>query len=140
MTTPEKITIHAVVDAPIQKAWEMYTDPDHITQWNFASDDWCCPSASNEMEIGGTYTARMEAKDKSFGFEFVATYTDLTPGKSFTYVMEDGRAVTTSFEAIGNNKTEVTTVFDAETENDVEMQREGWQSILNNFKKHAEAA
>ncbi|MBV7380521.1 SRPBCC domain-containing protein [Maritimibacter dapengensis] len=140
MTTPEKITIHAVVDAPIETAWEKYTDPDHITQWNFASDDWCCPSASNEMEIGGTYTARMEAKDKSFGFEFVATYTDLTPGKSFTYVMEDGRAVTTSFEAIGNNKTEVTTVFDAETENDVEMQRVGWQSILNNFKKHAEAA
>ena len=140
MTTPEKITIHAVVDAPIETAWEKYTDPDHITQWNFASDDWCCPSASNEMEIGGTYTARMEAKDKSVGFEFVATYTDLTPGKSFTYVMEDGRAVTTSFEAIGSDKTEVTTVFDAETENDVEMQREGWQSILNNFKKHAEAA
>ena len=135
----EKITIDALVDAPIETVWERYTAPDHITQWNFASDDWCCPTASNDMRIGGKYAARMEAKDGSFGFEFEAVYTDRTPEKSFTYVMEDGRAVTTSFTPIGD-KTQVTTVFDAETQNPVEMQRDGWQAILNNFKKHAETA
>lgn len=134
----QKITIDATVNAPLDKVWERYTAPEHVTQWNFASDDWCCPSASNDMRIGGKYAARMEAKDGSFGFDFEATYTDLTPQDSFTYVLEDGRAVTTRFKALGD-KTEVTTVFDAETENPVDMQRDGWQAILNNFKAHAEA-
>ncbi|MEC7764794.1 MAG: SRPBCC family protein [Pseudomonadota bacterium] len=137
--TTEKITIDATVDAPVETVWARYTDPDHITQWNFASDDWCCPSASNDMRVGGKYAARMEAKDGSFGFDFEAIYTDLQPERALTYRMEDGRMVTTTFEPIGS-KTQVTTVFDAETENDIEMQRGGWQSILNNFKKHAEAA
>lgn len=135
----EKITIDATVDAPLATVWERYTSPDHVTQWNFASDDWCCPSASNDMRVGGKYAARMEAKDGSFGFDFEAVYTDLAPQKSFTYVMPDGRAVTTSFENLGG-KTRVTTVFDAETQNPVDMQRDGWQAILNNFKAHAEAA
>ena len=137
--TAEKITISATVDAPIETVWARYTDPDHITQWNFASDDWCCPTASNDMQVGGKYAARMEAKDGSFGFDFEAIYTDVQPEKSFTYEMPDGRVVTTSFEPIGN-QTQVTTVFDAETQNPVDMQRDGWQAILNNFKAHAEAA
>lgn len=134
----EKITISATVDAPSDKVWAAYTTPEDITQWNFASDDWCCPSASNDLRVGGKMTSRMEAKDGSFGFDFEGTYTDLEPGKSMTYVMEDGRAVTTNFTDLGADRTEVTTVFDAETENDIDMQRGGWQAILNNFKAHAE--
>lgn len=134
----EKITIDAKVDAPVETVWARYTDPDHITRWNFASDDWCCPSASNDMQVGGKYSARMEAKDGSFGFDFEAIYTDITPERSLTYRLDDGRMVTTTFEPIGG-QTQVTTVFDAETENDVEMQRGGWQAILNNFKAHAES-
>ncbi|WP_298498270.1 SRPBCC family protein [uncultured Maritimibacter sp.] len=134
----EKITITATVDAPSDKVWAAYTTPEDITQWNFASDDWCCPSASNDLRVGGKMKSRMEAKDGSFGFDFEGTYTDLEPGKSMTYVMEDGRAVTTNFTDLGADRTEVTTVFDAETENDLDMQRGGWQAILDNFKAHAE--
>ena len=134
----EKITIDTLVDAPLDKVWTRYTDPDHITRWNFASDDWCCPSASNDLRVGGRYTARMEAKDGSFGFDFGGTYTELTPRASMSYVLDDGRAVTTRFEQI-DDKTRVTTAFEAEGQNPVEMQRDGWQAILNNFKAHAEA-
>ena len=134
----EKITIDTLVDAPLDKVWTRYTDPDHITKWNFASDDWCCPSASNDLRVGGRYTARMEAKDGSFGFDFGGTYTELTPRASMSYVLDDGRAVTTRFEQI-DDKTRVTTAFEAEGQNSVEMQRDGWQAILNNFKAHAEA-
>ena len=134
----EQITIDAIVDAPPATCWQAYTSPEHITQWNFASDDWCCPWAKNDMRVGGKYEARMEAKDGSFGFEFAAIYDTITDGESFTYTMEDGRKVTTTFED-QNGKTHVTTVFDAETQNPVEMQRDGWQAILNNFKAHAES-
>lgn len=134
----EKITIDTLIDAPLDKVWTCYTDPDHITRWNFASDDWCCPSASNDLRVGGRYTARMEAKDGSFGFDFGGTYTELTPRASMSYVLDDGRAVTTRFEQI-DDKTRVTTAFEAEGQNPVEMQRDGWQAILNNFKAHAEA-
>ena len=134
----EKITIDTLVDAPLDKVWTRYTDPDHITKWNFASDDWCCPSASNDLRVGGRYTARMEAKDGSFGFDFGGTYTELTPRASMSYVLDDDRAVTTRFEQI-DDKTRVTTAFEAEGQNSVEMQRDGWQAILNNFKAHAEA-
>ncbi|MBV7408108.1 SRPBCC family protein [Maritimibacter sp. DP1N21-5] len=136
----EKISINATLDAPIDRAWEVYTDPDHITRWNFASDDWCCPSAENDLRVGGKLKSRMEAKDGSFGFDFEGTYTDLEPGKSMTYVMEDGRAVTTSFTDLGAGKTEVNTVFDAESENSTEMQRDGWQAILDNYKRRVEGS
>lgn len=133
-----RITVSARVVAPIEHVWSAYTTPDDITQWNFASEDWCCPWATNDLAVGGTYVARMEAKDGSFGFDLALTYTALTPGESFTCVMEDGRVVTTTFQTDGA-ATVVTTVFDAETENPVDMQRDGWQAILNNFKSHAEA-
>lgn len=134
----QKITIDALVDAPLDTVWTRYTDPDHITRWNFANDDWCCPSASNDLRVGGRYLARMEARDGSFGFDFGGTYTELTPRESMTYVLDDGRAVTTRFERIGDT-TKVTTEFEAEGQNPVEMQRDGWQAILNTFKAHAEA-
>lgn len=135
----KSITIHATVAAPASKVWSYWTEPKHITQWNFASDDWCCPSAQNDLRTGGTYTARMEAKDGSFGFDFEGIYDDVVPGKLIAMTMGDGRTTRTSFESQGNT-TLVTTTFDAETENSLDMQREGWQAILNNFKAYAERA
>ena len=132
-----KITIHATISAGIQKVWNYYTQPEHITKWNFASPDWHCPSASNDMRIGGKYTSRMEAKDGSFGFEFEATYIEITENQKFVYVMPDGREVSVSINE-DNHLTNITVCFDAETENSVELQREGWQAILNNFKNYVE--
>jgi uncharacterized protein YndB with AHSA1/START domain len=111
--------------------------PEHITKWNFASDDWCCPRASNDLKKGGKYAARMEAKDGSFGFDFEAIYDKVDNQKEIAYTMGDGRQAVTTFEDLGG-KTKVTTIFDAESQNPVEMQRDGWQAIMNNFKKHVE--
>ena len=132
------ITIQATVQADAGKAWECYTKPEHITKWNFASDDWHCPSAFNELKVGGTYRVRMEAKDGSFGFDLEATYDSLEPGNSFTYTMADGRSVHLVLHHKGN-ATEVSITFEAENQNPVELQREGWQAILNNYKKYTES-
>ncbi|NMO19958.1 activator of HSP90 ATPase [Pyxidicoccus fallax] len=136
--SPQKITIEALVAAEPRKVWECWTQPEHITGWNFAIDTWQCPRASNELRVGGKYSARMEAKDGSFGFDFEAIYDEVVDQKKITYTMTDGRQATTHFERTGN-QTKVTTIFDAESQNPVEMQREGWQSILNNFKRYVES-
>jgi uncharacterized protein YndB with AHSA1/START domain len=133
----EKITINALVNANAKKTWDYYTQPQHITKWNFASDDWQCPSASNDMRVGGKYAARMEAKDGSFGFDFEAVYVEVKAGESFTYTLEDSRKVIVSFVS-KNSDTEIVIIFDAETENSIDLQKQGWQSILNNFKKYTE--
>lgn len=133
----KKITIQATVSATRQKTWDYYTQPDHITGWNFATEDWHCPTASNDMRIGGKYRARMEAKDGSFGFDFEATYNEIVKGESFIYAMTDGREVNVNLESRGN-QTEITVTFEAERQNSFEMQRNGWQAILNNFKKYVE--
>ena len=125
--------------APAPRVWACWTEPAHITRWNFASPDWQCPRASNELVVGGKYMARMEAKDGSFGFDFEATYNEIVPQARLVYTMPDGRVVQTTFEALGD-ATKVTTIFDAETQNAADMQRDGWQAILNNFKAHTEAA
>ncbi|MCE7064988.1 SRPBCC family protein [Dyadobacter sp. CY326] len=134
----KQITVQATVAAEKEKVWDYYTNPSHITKWNFASDDWQCPSAENDMRVGGLYKARMEAKDGSFGFDFEAIYDAIATGESFTYSMLDGRKATVNFEGVGD-ETAVTVVFDAESQNPEEMQKGGWQAILNNFKKYAEA-
>lgn len=133
----EKITISAIVQADIRKAWDYYTQPEHITGWNFASDDWHCPRATNDMRVGGQYCGRMEAKDGSFGFDFVAVYTAINVNESFTYVGPEGRVIDVFFKTLGND-TEVVIQFDPETVNPIELQRNGWQAILNNFKKYTE--
>jgi uncharacterized protein YndB with AHSA1/START domain len=133
----EKITITALVEGNKNKAWEHYTLPEHIVQWNFADPSWHCPSASNDLKVGGKYVARMEARDGSFGFDFEAVYTEVVPGERLSYVMWDRHATVTFEEKEG--KTLVTVSFDPETENPVEMQRQGWQAILNNFKSHTES-
>lgn len=131
-----KITINAVINADIHKVWDYYTNPSHIINWNFAHPSWHCPSASNDMRTGGTYKARMEARDGSFGFDFEAIYTHIDPLKSFIYGMGD-RNVEVSFNSI-QDSTELTIVFDAESENPVEIQKQGWQAILDNFKNYTE--
>lgn len=132
-----KIKIEATVGAAPNKVWSMWTKPEHITKWNFASPDWQCPTATNDLKVGGKYSARMEAKDGSFGFDFTAIYDEVVDQKKLTYTMEDGRKVTTTFEPVGD-KTKVTTVFDAEKSNPEDFQKAGWQAILNNFKSYAE--
>lgn len=133
-----KITIEATIDAPVESVWKGYTTPADITQWNFASDDWCCPSAEADLRVGGGYKARMEARDGSLGFDFEAVYEEVEPNKALTMVMSDGRRARTTFEPAGG-KTKVTTRFDAEDQNAIDMQRDGWQAILNHFKRHVEA-
>lgn len=132
----EKITVQAIIAANKKKVWEYYTKPEHITKWNFAMDTWHCPWATNELKMGGKYIARMEAKDGSFGFDFEATYADIKHEESFTYEF-GGRFATVEFKDI-EGKTEVQVCFDPETENPIELQRAGWQAILNNFKKYVE--
>ena len=133
----QKITVKALISASVSKTWQLYTQPEHITQWNFASENWQCPFAENDMKVGGKYLARMEAKDGSFGFDFEAIYSQITEGERFTYSGVDGRVIDVMFAALGD-KTELTITFDAEQENSIELQQNGWQAILNNFKKYAE--
>lgn len=133
-----RITVSAAINAPLEKVWERYTAPDHITKWNFASADWQCPWAKNDLKVGGKYAARMEAKDGSFGFEFEAIYDVVKVNEELSYTMADGRKATNLFKANGA-QTLVETTFDAESENSAEMQKGGWQAILDNFKKYAEA-
>jgi len=132
-----KITVEATVNAETKKVWDCWTTPEHITKWNFAAENWQCPKAENDLRVGGKYFARMEAKDGSFGFDFEAVYDEVIDGKKITYTMGDGRQATTTFENL-DSITKVTTIFDAEDSNPIEMQQEGWLAILNNFKKYVE--
>lgn len=133
-----KLTVQVTVHAPIEKVWNLWTDPKHITGWNNASDDWHTPKAENDLRVGGKFLSRMEAKDGSFGFDFSGTYTNVKPLKKIEYTLEDDRNVQISFAAEGD-KTIVTEIFEAEQENSEELQQAGWQSILDNFKKYTEA-
>ncbi|MCV9387093.1 SRPBCC domain-containing protein [Reichenbachiella ulvae] len=132
------IHIEAWVAKDPSTVWDCYTSPEHITQWNFASDDWCCPSASNNLAVGGKYQARMEAKDGSFGFDLIATYSQIDHGKGYSFQMEDGREVTVELSD-QKEGTLVTVMFEPEAENPIEMQQQGWQGILDNFKKYCDS-
>jgi len=135
--TAEKIEVEALINASPGKVYQLWTKPDHITKWNFASDDWCCPSAENDLRVGGIYKSRMEAKDGSFGFDFEGEYEEVSPSEKLVFSLSDGRQVETTFEEeVGS--TRVTTRFDPESQSSIAMQREGWQAILDNFKKYAE--
>jgi uncharacterized protein YndB with AHSA1/START domain len=132
-----KIRVSVTVHALVEKVWECFTKPEHITKWNFASNEWHCPTVENDVRVGGKYNARMEAKDGSVGFDFITIYDSVVVQKELSYTMEDGRQATTTFELVDDN-TNVTTTFDAEIENPVELQQGGWQAILNNFKAYTE--
>ena len=127
------ITIEVKVNAPLEEAWKIWTNPKDIINWNFASDDWHCPSATNDVSEGGKFSWRMEAKDGSFGFDFEGTYTKVIPNELLEYDLGDGRPVKVRFEQNGN-QTLLTETFQGEDENTLEQQRYGWQCILNNYK------
>lgn len=131
------ITISATVQAPVEKVWTCWNEPQHITQWNAASDDWHSPYAENDLREGGKLKVTMAAKDGSFSFDFGGVYTKVEPFKTIAYTLGDGRKVSVSFTA-RDQATEIVETFDAENENPEEMQRSGWQAILDNFKKYVE--
>jgi uncharacterized protein YndB with AHSA1/START domain len=140
METQEKtmITVQNTIDAPVEKVWEFWTKPEHITQWCNASDDWHTPRAENDLRTGGNFVTRMEAKDGSMGFDFGGVYDDVRNNEYIEYTMSDGRKVKITFSAQGN-KTKVVESFDPESTNSLEMQKGGWQAILDNFKKYTES-
>ena len=139
MSTQERtvITVESTINAPVAKVWERWNQPEHITQWAFASDDWHTPTASNDLREGGSFSSRMEAKDGSMGFDFGGVYDTVKENELIEYTLGDGRKVKIIFKSEGNT-THVTESFDAETTNPIEMQKAGWQAILDNFKKYAE--
>ncbi|KUY17575.1 activator of HSP90 ATPase [Elizabethkingia miricola] len=133
----EQITIETTVNAPVDKVWDYFNQPEHITQWNFAHESWFCPSSENDLRVGGKFNNRMEARDGSFGFNFEGTYDEVVPQQLIKYHMPDGRKVSTTFEAVEDG-TKITTAFDPEAENPVEMQKDGWNAILGNFSQYTE--
>jgi len=138
METKQSITIKSNINAPVEKVWKMWNTPSDIMQWNAASDDWHTPRAESDLRPGGNFSARMEAKDGSFGFDFGGTYDEVIPNSKLAYTLGDGRKVDVTFEGNGQ-QTKVIETFEAESENSIEMQRDGWQAILDNFKKYAES-
>ncbi|MGQ3013970.1 MAG: SRPBCC family protein [Flavobacteriales bacterium] len=134
----EQITVSSSVNAPVERVWEYWTNPQHIMKWNSASEDWHTPRAENDLRAGGKFSARMEARDGSMGFDFEGVYDEVEPHNLISYTMADGRKVRISFSE-NDGFTEVRETFDPEGTNPVEMQRMGWQAILDNFKKYSEA-
>ena len=131
------ISVQTNVKAPIEIVWKHWTSPNDILGWNHASADWNTPKATNDLRVGGTFNYRMEAKDGSIGFDFFGVYDVVIPPKQIEYTMGDGRKVTIVFNTDGNT-TNIMETFEAETINSIEMQKGGWQAILNNFKTYSE--
>ena len=138
MEETTRIMVKATVNSPVAKVWEAWNTPGDIMQWNAADPSWHTPSSENDLRTGGKFKNRMEAKDGSFGFDFEGTYDKVELHKEITYTMSDGRKATTLF-AEQDGKTKIQTTFDAETENDPELQKQGWQAILDNFVKYVES-
>lgn len=132
------ITIQNTINASIDKIWDFWTLPEHITKWSFASPDWHTPHAENDLREGGKFSSTMAAKDGSMSFDFGGEYTLVEKNKAIEYVLGDGRKVEISFTETPSG-VEIIQSFDPETQNPEEMQRGGWQAILDNFKSYAEA-
>lgn len=131
-----KITVEATINAPLEVVWQTYNTPEDVIHWNFASDDWHCPNATADFRVGGTFCSRMEAKDGSQGFDFEGTYTKIVPNELIEYEFGDRTAQVTFEETHQGVMVQVT--FDAEETFPPEYQKEGWQAILNNFRKYVE--
>lgn len=138
MTSASSITVEVKVNAPLEKVWDYWTNPQHIVQWCYASDDWHAPHASNDLRVGGKFNSRMEAKDGSMGFDFEGEYTKVEQHIEIEYVLADARKVNIRFDSDGKETT-VTETFDPENENTLELQQAGWQAILDNFKRYTES-
>lgn len=134
----QKITVRTTVNRPPDIVWKKWTTPEDVMAWNSASDDWHTPTATNDLRVGGAFNYRMEARDGSFGFDFYGTYDEVILERKIAYTLGDGRNVEILFSP-ADEATFVTETFDAESENPLELQRDGWQAILDHFKRHAEA-
>ncbi|AYO58894.1 activator of HSP90 ATPase [Chryseobacterium sp. 6424] len=134
----EPIRIEITILKPLQKVWDYMNDPRHITKWNFADQSWHCVKAENDLRVGGMLKTRMEARDKSYGFDYVGIYDEIIPKQFIKYHLQDGRKVEIQFIEIDPNTTTVIETFEPETQNSRKMQREGWYAILNNFHKYVE--
>jgi uncharacterized protein YndB with AHSA1/START domain len=133
-----KITVETTVNAPVEKVWDFWGGPEHITKWCTATPEWHTPTAANDLRTGGKFSSRMEAKDGSMGFDFGGIYDEVRDHERIAYTMGDGRTVEVNFSKEGN-ATRIVETFEAESMNPVEMQRGGWQAILDNFKKYTES-
>ena len=133
-----KITVQTNVNATIEQVWKAWVSPEDIVKWYFASEDWHTPRAENDLQLGGKFSTRMEAKDGSFGFDFEGVYTAIKFQELIEYQLADNRGVKIEFSHISNT-TQIVQTFEAETTNSLELQQGGWQAILNNFKNHVEA-
>ena len=131
-----KISVETSVTAPIDRVWSAYITPDDIVQWNSASEDWHTTTSKVDLRVGGVFSSRMEAKDGSAGFDFAGTYTKILPMNLIEYTFGDRTGVVEFIPENGSVKVRVT--FDAEAENPVEMQRAGWQAIIDSFARHVE--
>lgn len=135
--TFQKITVETTVNAPVEKVWNYWNGPEHVTKWNAAHESWHCPSGQNDLRTSGSFSYRMEARDGSFGFDFGGIYDEVKLHERIAYTMGDSRKVEVIFKAMGN-QTHIIETFDAESTNSIEMQRGGWQAIMDNFKKYTE--
>jgi uncharacterized protein YndB with AHSA1/START domain len=133
-----KITVQTVVNARLNQVWDAWSNPADIEEWNTAQDDWHTTRSTVDLREGGKFSSRMEARDGSAGFDFEGTYTRIVPRRSIEYQMSDSREVTVEFRE-RHDRVHVEVTFDAETENPPELQRQGWQAILDNFARHVEA-
>jgi uncharacterized protein YndB with AHSA1/START domain len=131
------VTVENSVKAPVEKVWRFWTEPEHITKWAYAIDTWHTPHAENDLKVGGKFKSRMEAKDGSVGFDFGGIYDAVIPNKYIEYTLGDDRKVKITFTG-NDSETKITENFEVESINPIEMQRSGWQAILDNFKKYTE--
>lgn len=132
-----RITVETTVAVSPELSWAYWTEPKHITQWNQASDDWHTPSAEQDLRVGGRFSSRMESKDGKFGFDFRGIYDAVEPYHLISYTIGDGRKVSILFDAVRGG-TQITETFEAETEYSVDLQRAGWQAILDSYKRYVE--
>ena len=138
MDEKKTITVQAVINAPVGQVWKLYTEPEHVMKWNNASNDWHTPRAESNLKVGGKFLYRMEAKDGSSGFDFDGTFEQVIANELIVYSISDGRKVEVTLTKDDNARTKMATTFEAENSNPIEMQRDGWQAILNNFKIYVE--
>ena len=134
-----QLTVTTEINKPINEAWNFFNNPKHIVNWNFAHESWECPLAKNDLKVGGKLEVRMQAKDGSFGFDLVGIYDEIVENELIKYHFEDGRNIEIIFEKLSDNKTKVTENFHPENMNPLDFQKDGWQAILDNFKKYSES-
>jgi len=135
--TKPSITIETIIKADVSTVWKIWSSPEHIVKWNAASDNWHTTKAENDLKVGGHFSNRMEAKDGSFSFDFGGVYTEVIENEKISYSLEDARTVDIHFTNLGDS-TKIVEIFEAETTNSLEMQKAGWQAILDNFKRYTE--